>query len=200
MSIMSIDLGVSRVLGAEAVGRPGQRRFRLFIQSGRGSALIWMEKEQLNSLSLALDRALAQLTNGQVLRTEASASGLPAPQGIPTDFPSRPTRDIQAGQITVAYDERDEMFIMSVVTLETLLERTEAGEQVREDDEALSFRFTQVQAHELSINITTIVRAGRPVCPFCGTALDGGPHACVKQNGHHKTIQVQQSDLEDNEE
>ncbi len=197
---MSIDLGVSRVLGAEAVGRPGQRRFRLFTQSGHGSALVWMEKEQLNSLSLALDRALAQLTDGQILRTEASASGMPAPRGIPADFPSRPTRDIQAGQITVAYDERNAQFIMSIVTLETLLERTEEGEQVRENDEDLTFRFTQEQAQELSMNITIIVRAGRPVCPFCGTPLDGSPHACVKQNGHHKTIQVQQSDLEEDEE
>ncbi len=194
---MSVDLGASRVLGAEAVGRPGQRRFRLFIQSGRGSALVWIEKEQLNSLSLALDRALAQITDGLVLRTEASASGLPAPQGIPSDFPSRPTRELQAGQITLAYDESNELFVLSTVALETLLERAEEGEQIREGDAALTFRFTQSQAQELSTNITAIVRSGRPVCPFCGTPLDDSPHACVKQNGHHKVIQVQQSDLED---
>ena len=52
---MGIELGPVWLLGADAVGQPGQRRFRLFVQSARGSAILWMEKEQLNSLSLSLD-------------------------------------------------------------------------------------------------------------------------------------------------
>ena len=46
---MSVELGSVRVLGADAVGQPGQRRFRLFVQTARGSAIMWMQF--LSSLS-----------------------------------------------------------------------------------------------------------------------------------------------------
>ena len=88
---MSIELGHVELLGADTIGQPGQRRFYLFARSWRGTTLMWMEKEQLNRLSLTLDRALAQLTEGQVLRTEAQAGSQPTPKGIPADFPRTPS-------------------------------------------------------------------------------------------------------------
>src|ERR1700686_1122002 len=66
---MSTDLGPVNVIGADAVGGPGQRRFRLYAQAGTRSVIMWMEKEQLTRLSLALDRAMAQITDGHLLRT-----------------------------------------------------------------------------------------------------------------------------------
>jgi len=35
------------------------------------------------------------------------------------------------------------------------------------------------------------------VCPLCGAPLDGGPHACVKQNGHHEIVQLVEDDEEE---
>ena len=54
---MSVDLGSVTVLGADAIGQQDQRQFRLFAQSVRGSVLMWLEKEQLDGLSIALDRS-----------------------------------------------------------------------------------------------------------------------------------------------
>lgn len=196
---MSVDLGQAQILGAEAVGQPGQRRFRLYMQGGRGSAVMWMEKEQLNSLSLALDRALAQITEGKVLRTEASQSKQQAPTGMPTDFPRYPTHEFQVGQLTLAYDEGRDQFILSAIPIEVILERglEQEAEASIDDESAVAFRFTQQQAQQLSTTITTIVRSGRPVCPLCGTPLDGSPHACVKQNGHREIIQVERGEDDD---
>ena len=56
---MSKNLGLVRVIGADAVGQPGQRRFRIFAQSTQDSLIMWIEKQDLNSLSLALDNFLA---------------------------------------------------------------------------------------------------------------------------------------------
>src|ERR1700730_16867091 len=67
------DLGVAEVLGAEAIGRPGERRFRLFARTKVYSALFWMEKEQLLNLALIIDRILAQTSEGRILRVEAEA-------------------------------------------------------------------------------------------------------------------------------
>jgi uncharacterized repeat protein (TIGR03847 family) len=197
---MSTNLGRVTLLGAEAVGQPGQRRFCLFVESRRGSAIMWMEKEQLNRLSLTLDKVLAQLTEGQVLRTEAQAGLRPTPPGMPPDFPQTPEYDFRAAQMSLTYDERDAMFIFAVAPVEIVLEPGPEGEAepqalVHEED-ALSFLFTHTQAQELASTINMLITGGRPVCPLCGVPLDGSPHACEKQNGHHEIIQI----IEDEEE
>jgi uncharacterized repeat protein (TIGR03847 family) len=199
---MSVDLGMAQILGAEAVGLPGQRRFRLYVQgqaysAAEGSAVMWMEKEQLNSLSLALDRALAQLTKGKIMRTEAVAAGRQVePETMPPNFPRHPRHDFQVGQLLLAYDESGELFVLSGVPLEVMLERGTAQDvdTLMNAQETVLFRFTQQQAHRLSTTIAAIVRAGRPVCPLCGTPLDGRPHACVKQNGHYNILQSERGE------
>lgn len=197
---MSTDMGAVDVLGVEAIGQPGQRRFRLFVQNARGSGVVWMEKEQLNSLSLAIDRFLSLLTEGQVLRIEAVAGSWPTPTGMPANFPKKPTFDLQVGQIRLNYDERIAMFLLSVVPVEVLLEHGQEPQLVLREDRAITFLFTQHQAQELSSTITAVVSAGRPVCPLCHTPLDGSPHACVKQNGHREILRVEREAEEDEEE
>lgn len=195
---MSVDLGTTRILGAEAVGQPGQRRFRLYAQGISGSIVMWMEKEQLNSLSLALDRALAQLTEGQVLRVEASRERSQQATTMPADFPRYPTHEFQVGQLTLAYDNSKDEFVLSAVPLEIFLERgPDADLEALTDEDAVLFRFSQEQARQLSSVIVNIVRSGRPTCPYCGMPLDGGPHSCVKQNGHKEIIQVEAPDDEE---
>jgi uncharacterized repeat protein (TIGR03847 family) len=153
---------------------------------------MWMEKEQLNSLAIALDRSLALLTEGQVLRTEAHASVKPELQSMPADFPRNPTYDFQVGQMRLNFDESDTTFLLSVTPLEIVMERGEEPQLVMREEDSVSFVFTQQEAQHLSNSITAVVSAGRPVCPLCHTPLDGGPHACVKQNGHREIIQIEE--------
>ncbi len=190
---MSKDFGIVEVLGAEAVGQPGQRRFRIYVQAERNSAIMWMEKEQLNSLSLALDRFLAQITEGQVLRTEAQAGNRPITEGMPTDFPVQPTYEFQVGQIKINYDERSTQFLLNAIPLQIVMERDEA-QVFMDEEQAVSFLFTHQQAQYLSSTIVQVVTAGRPVCPLCHTPLDDGPHACIKQNGHREIVQIAEED------
>jgi uncharacterized repeat protein (TIGR03847 family) len=194
---MGVDLGPIDVLGTDAVGRPGQRRFRLFVRGLLGSAIMWLEKEQLNSLALTLDQALALVTEGQVLRVEASARGLPEPASLPDDFPGQPDYEFQIGQMRLSFDEQANTFLLNVAPLEILMERGQEPEVVINDDNAISFGFSLRDAQALSTAITSIVSSGRPVCPFCGTPLDGDPHACAKQNGHHKIVTLGEDDDED---
>ena len=186
---MSKDIGPVTSIGAEAIGQPGQRRFRLFARSKRGSAFIWMEKEQLNHLSLIIDRFLAQLTQGQVLRTEAQAGGLKVTlTSLPVDFPLTPDYDFQVGELRINYEERRFMFQLVAIPLEVAIEPGEEPTANLKEDEAISFLFTQEQAQALTNTIAAIVPAGRPVCPLCGTPLDGSPHACLRQNGHREIV------------
>src|SRR5579863_10586040 len=186
---MSKDLGPIITIGAEAIGQPGQRRFRLFIRNKRGSAFIWMEKEQLNHLSLIIDRFLAQLTQGQVLRTEARAGGLNLTSAsLPADFPRSPDHDFQVGELRINYEERRSMFQLMAVPVEITMQPGQEPIAQLNEDGAISFLFTQEQAQTLTTTIAPLVPAGRPVCPLCGTPLDGSPHACLRQNGHREIV------------
>ena len=92
------------------------------------------------------------------------------------------------------------MFMLTAMPMEIVMEPGQDPiAQVREDD-AVSIRFSQQQAHDLTSTINTVVSSGRPVCPLCHTPLDGGPHACVKQNGHREIVQVEEGDVEDEED
>lgn len=198
------DLGVAEILGAEAIGQPGQRRFCLFARARSYSAVLWMEKEQLLNLSLVIDRMLAQISEGSILRTEAQVGGLPPVEGgdMPGDFPTLPDYDLQVGQLRLSFEGEREAFALVAVPFE--IEEDESGEPqiaLRSDD-ALSFLFTMEQALNLTSRITFLVNSGRPVCPLCHLPLDGGPHACVKQNGHREILQVltEEADEEDEDE
>ncbi len=197
------DLGVVKLLGADAVGQPGQRRFRLFAQSQRPalSAVMWLEKEQLSNLSLALDRVLAQLTEGRILRTEAQVSPPPRPIEMPATFPKRPDYEFQIGRLLLNYEERRELLVLIAVPMEIRMEARGQDPQIfLLEEDALSLLFTLEQAQELSRSITILVSSGRPVCPLCHTPLDGGPHACVKQNGHREIVQVLEEEEDEEEE
>ena len=135
---MSTDLGLATVLGAEAIGQPGQRRFRVFAQASTRTALLWMEKEQLNDLAIALDRVLAQITEGGVLRTVAQAGPGPRPSGLPEDFPTRPTFEFQVGQIRIGYDEGRDLLALIAAPIEILLERGQEPRAIIREDEAIS--------------------------------------------------------------
>ncbi|GCF09368.1 DUF3090 family protein [Dictyobacter arantiisoli] len=193
---MSIDLGSVSLLGVEAVGQPGQRRFHLFLRGEGGSALLWMEKEQLAGLAEAIDHALALISEGQILRTEARAGALPAIEAMPADFPRYPTYDMQVGQMRLSFDEQDALLSLSIIPLDVLLENEQDLDEMMRSNDSLAFAFTQQQAQDLSISLQVVISAGRSVCPLCHAPLDGSPHACVKQNGHRQIIQIEESDDE----
>ena len=46
-------------LRAEAIGEPGERTFRLLVDSESSSASVWLEKEQLFQLALGIQQLLA---------------------------------------------------------------------------------------------------------------------------------------------
>lgn len=197
------DLGHVKLLGADAVGQPGQRRFRLFALGQRPatSVVLWMEKEQLHNLSLALDRVLAQLSEGRILRTEAQAGPPPRPIEMPATFPRKPDFDFQVGRLLINYEERRDLLMLIAVPMEIRMDPREQEPQVfLLEDEAISFLFTLQQAQALTRSIMVLVQSGRPICPLCQTPLDGGPHACVKQNGHREILQVLEEGGEEEEE
>ena len=193
---MSVDLGHVSVLGADAVGQPGQRRFRLYTQSRQGSAVMWMEKEHLNSLSMALEQFLAIINEEKIVWAETRADDPQPQRGMPADFPVNPTYEFQVGQMKLNYDEQEKVFLLSVTPLEIELEQGGEPQISVNEEQSVSFFFTHTEARELARTIAQVVVAGRPLCPLCHMPMDGETHVCVKQNGHREIVQMEQEEDE----
>jgi uncharacterized repeat protein (TIGR03847 family) len=183
MSREAYDFGRVEILDAEAIGKPGRRRFRLFARARGQTAGLWIEREQLQALADAIDQVLAQIAGGDVLRNLLPSQTSEAP-GAPPDFPAHPDIEFQIAELSLGYDEGENLLAVLATPLELLEEEGEM--RARQSTEpGFAARFNRDQATTLSQHIQSILSAGRPRCALCGAPLGPDPHACPKQNGHH---------------
>jgi len=164
---MTADFGVARAIDSQAFGQPGQRTFRLRLIGGDGqSASIWLEKEQMQALSLALKQMLSQL--------EYNAEPPTADVG---EFPVVADNDFRVGRMGMGFNASDRTVVVYAF---------EMGVDDDEDEPTLRVRLTQEQCASLSVQLDEVIAGGRPVCPLCGLPVEPTGHACVRSNGHSK--------------
>lgn len=162
----SRHLGRVRAVDAESFGEPGSRTFRLVVLGEDGApAATWMEKEQLQALSLALKQMLEQLHRPD---TESA----PLPETPPVG--EHPEIEFKAGRLGMGYAEEDGTIVLFVYDIE----------EPDEEEAALIFHMTADQGASLTHRLDDIIAAGRPICFLCGASIDPGGHVCVRSNGH----------------
>jgi uncharacterized repeat protein (TIGR03847 family) len=161
------DFGRALSIDAEAVGRPGQRRFRLLVRSASSSIGVWMEKEQLSGIGTWFEEVLQRLD-------KENPSHEPDVEPLP--FPAQPDSEMRASQIGLGYDESESAFTVHAFDAER-----PASRQVP----AFRCLLSRGQCRVLARKIAEVVAAGRKVCPLCGVPMDPGGHVCPRSNGHH---------------
>lgn len=172
---MPSDRDVQR-LRVEALGEPGQRRFRLMAVINGDTHIVWMEKQQMQALGLALEQMLEQLPD--------SGPEL-GPTGLPIEFDLRTRRQFRAGRMELGYDESTDKL---VIVAHDINDEPETGEVSLEAIPAsFACRITREQAREMSADAAAVVAAGRPRCTMCGAPMGPGHHVCPQQNGHFPT-------------
>jgi uncharacterized repeat protein (TIGR03847 family) len=160
------DFGPADLLEPEAIGEPGQRVFRLRVVSGAEAASLWLEKEQLAALTLALRRLLEQL--------EEDESDDEPPGPPPQSFPARPNVDFKLGRLGIGYDEKRRMVTIFAYEMEL------------EEDAPPTFacQVSLGQCASFAEQAEATIGAGRPICVLCGLAIDKDGHQCQRRNGH----------------
>jgi len=148
---------------AEALGEPGQRRFRLIVVVAGETCIIWMEKQQMQALGLAISQILQQSADlGTNLETGQ----------VPGLFNEETPNQFRLGRVELGYIEDDGSIMVNAYDIQ--------------DDEGSGFsmRFTRPQARDLTVESASLVAAGRPICPMCGQPRESTGHVCPEQNGH----------------
>jgi uncharacterized repeat protein (TIGR03847 family) len=154
-----------RWANVEAIGEPGQRRFRLLVSSGEETTVLWMEKIQVDALGRALEQLLDQLPN----------AGIPDELSeTEPEFDLGSDRQFRVGKLEIGYDEERDRVVVIAYDLE----------EPETFGPAAVCRLNRTQAAEISEEAERVVSAGRPRCVMCGMPMGPGPHACANQNGH----------------
>lgn len=167
MSDARYDFGHAARLQADATGEPGQRRFRLLVDSPAGSACLWMEKEQLYGLALAIHRLLATL--------EETSEQTPAPSEGTGRPDQAPDVEFQVGNLALGHTPDTDLHALLVYDAEA-----------PEDGSATLHCWANAQQlRDLADEALRVCAAGRPLCPLCHAPINPGEaHRCPKSNGH----------------
>lgn len=160
------DLDAERIQ-IEAIGQPGERRFRLLSIVNGQTYSVWMEKQQVYALGLALEQMLERLPE--------IGPGLQGAPGL-TEFDRQTRKQFRVGRMELGYDNDIDRLVIVAHDLNS------------EDDADAAFacRITRDQARNLSSEASAVVAAGRPRCTMCGEPMDPEGHVCPQQNGHFK--------------
>ena len=152
-------------LKAEALGEPGQRTFRILVDSESSSAVLWLEKEQLFQLAVAITQLSAIVPD----KEPARSLELDAREVAPATF-----LEFKLGKLALGHDGRIGMFIID-------------AHDVEGDDEApptVRVYSGGQQMAAFAQQALQVCAAGRPLCPLCGAPIDQDGHRCPRTNGH----------------
>lgn len=171
------NMGRADWIGAESVGVPGQRTFRVIAHNKTLSGELWLEKEQLQALAEAIARMMMEIDTERGFDIPPREPSADNPR--PPDFPARPDVSLQVGALRLNYDSDRDLITLEATSRE-------------DEDEDAPPRFRCLASREqiqlLQANALDVLASGRPRCPLCGTPLPaaGTPHFCPPTNGHQK--------------
>lgn len=179
----SFELTAPDHFTAGTLGRPGEREF--YLQSREAGVVVTLkvEKDQVGALGEYLASLLTRL--GETLAEDQ--------EGVELVEPIQPAWAV--GTLGVGYDETEDRIVVVATELREVEEdeaEAEGGvpaameaatEEVAEAATA-SFRITRAQAAAFVARAQALIKAGRPVCPFCSRPMEPEGHVCPRLNGH----------------
>ena len=158
------DFGEAVSVDAEAIGQPGQRRFRLMVRSGSQTAALWMEKQQLQGIGDWI---------ADVIKKEDEAHPATPVEVEPDPFGAIYDIELQVVQIGLGFNEDSKLFAVQAFDAESSTA-----------EPALQCHLSLGQSRVLVRTIERVIAGGRPICPLCGSPIEPDGHMCPKSNGH----------------
>ena len=149
-------------LRAEAIGEPGQRTFRIVAESGDSAAVIWLEKEQLLQLVMAITQLLAT-------EPESGENDSGPEVKIPHTH-----LEFKATELVLGHEATSGRFIIDAKDVESM----------EGDPPMIRLWSLRSQLSDFAEESLRVCAAGRPICPLCGSPIDASGHRCPRSNGH----------------
>jgi uncharacterized repeat protein (TIGR03847 family) len=156
------------LLSAFAIGESGKRTFFLIVGQKEKWVRAWLEKEQLQTLALAIDEFLFTLSEGAPGLSRESEG-----MTLSDDFPSGlPYAEVEVDEIALGHEQERATLTFVVHVL---------GPQ-KLDRALLQCQTSLSQLKQFGNQSKKVCNAGRPRCVFCGGPIDPTGHICPKSN------------------
>ena len=158
------DLGVCTLLEPEAVGEPGRRHFRLRVEAEHGTALLWLEKEELHELAVTVKR---------MLRSGVRHTGQPDKSGSPD---ASADVDCKVTRLALGFDRASGRYMLLA---HAARDEGDEGDEVG----AIALWAERATLDHMADRAFEVHDAGRPRCPLCGApTVPGKRHVCPRAN------------------
>jgi uncharacterized repeat protein (TIGR03847 family) len=173
MARLEIDLQPVTHILTDAIGPPGERVFYLQAWKDDRTVTLIVEKFQIQTLAIGLERFLEEIRGKYPDLPDASGDYVEEKMRIHP--PIEPM--FRVGEIGLGYDAESDLVVLA------------AREMLAEDqdpEEASLVRFWCTRSQILSMTRWGVEMAsrGRPICPQCGEPMEPEGHFCPKKNGH----------------
>lgn len=174
------------------VGQPGERTFYLQARAGSRLISVALEKQQCAALAERIDEVLDELRG--VDGNPFSVPAAPDAGLVDNDSLEQPVDEqFRAGTVTLGWDPTTAQIVIEVFAILELdlsdktLEEIEDIENLdltmeAEPDEVLVVRIPVGTARAFADRTSTVVGAGRPLCPLCHQPMGEG-HICELPDG-----------------
>lgn len=161
------------------IGEPGQRQFFLQVKSAAGLNAVSLEKGQVVALTERFEDLIRELRRGKL----ASATDLATPATLddqPMDLPIE--SDFTVGVISISWETEQVIVNIQAATQddELLIDDLDFGPDLI----VAHLKIHQVKG--FCERSKSIIKAGRPQCPFCALPVDPLGHLCPRANGYRR--------------
>jgi uncharacterized repeat protein (TIGR03847 family) len=156
------------ILAAVAVGPPGKRTFFLVVGDSTRWLRVWLEKEQLQALAMAVRQLLFNLSQ-QASRPTSPAPVAPVPDVAPSGLPAA---ELEIEGLSLGYETDSATLSISARGI---------GRH-KQHQTVLDCRVSLAQVRQLGRQADAACSAGRPRCIVCGGPIDPAGHVCPGSN------------------
>ena len=165
---------------AGTVGPPGQRTFFLQAREGRRLISVSCEKE---ALSVLADRVLDVLDDfAGAAGSDASATAYQDDDALDTPIED----DFRVRTIALGWDPARQVVVIEARPTPLRTVTLAIGGPARTGPRSKRVTLPPAQARAFARRAQSLIRAGRPPCPFCAGPLDPAGHICPRANGYRR--------------
>jgi uncharacterized repeat protein (TIGR03847 family) len=172
---------------AGTVGEPGNRTFYLQAVQENRVISVMVEKQQVEVLAERVGALLVEINRrfGTPLPPDGEVEDL-NPLTSPVDA------EFRVGTMGLGWDAEAQSVVVELLEVsDTEYDASVILDDSEDGPDAVRVFLSPDSARQFATRSQRVISAGRPPCPLCDEPLDPEGHFCVRTNGYHRSIDVE---------
>ena len=172
---------------AGTVGEPGNRTFYLQVEHYNRVISVMLEKQQVEMLAERVGALLVEINRrfGTPLPPDGEVEDL-SPLTSPVDA------EFRVGTMGLGWDAEAQSVVVELLAVsDTEYDASVILDDSEDGPDAVRVFLSPDSARQFATRSRLVISAGRPPCPLCDEPLDPEGHFCVRTNGYHRSLDVE---------